>query len=248
MKNYNLISNRLITKGLNLLKNPKAQKEFTTNRKANELLNNFQDYPHAFVLACVMDRQIDANRAWLIPFQIANEIGNFEFPTLLKITLGEYIQIFESKKLHRFNQKMATCFFNAIKLIQVKYQGNASKIWNSNPKSGKVVRSFLEIDGVGLKIATMATNILVRDFKIPMKDYNCIDISPDVQIQRVFKRIGFISKEDKIPQLLYCAREINPEYPGVFDFPAWEIGKNWCKPKNPDCKNCYLKDICPKVN
>jgi len=93
----------------------------------------------------------------------------------------------------------------------------------------------------------MATNILLRDFKIKMQDKNCIDISPDIQVSKVFKRIGFIQPNASRDELLYCARELNPDYPGIFDFSAWEIGSTWCKKTNPDCSNCYLNDLCPKI-
>jgi len=92
----------------------------------------------------------------------------------------------------------------------------------------------------------MAANILAREFKIRMKDYICIDISPDVHVKRVFKRLKFISKNASNEELIYCAKELNPKYPGIFDSSSWEIGRNWCKPQKPHCKDCYLDKYCPK--
>ncbi len=204
-------------------------------------------YPHAFVLASVMDRQIRAERAWLIPYFISQEIGGFEFEKLLKLDIEFLKSNFHKKSLHRFNDVMAVNFFSAIQLIHKKYQNNASNIWKEKPKSATVVRRFLEFKGVGVKIASMAANILAREFKVPLQDKICIDISPDVQVKRAFTRLGFISKNSTNDELIYCARELNPEYPGIFDLSSWEIGRNWCRPNNPDCENCYLKSLCPKI-
>jgi endonuclease-3 len=44
-----------------------------------------------------------------------------------------------------------------------------------------------------------------------------------------------------------AARQLNPEYPGELDYPAWLIGRNWCLPTNPRCKECYLNGVCPKI-
>lgn len=236
----------LIKRGNELLNLPYKKTEFTGNDKADDLLNNLDKFPHAFVLACVMDRQIRAERAWLIPYQLSQEIGGFEFERLIKLELDTLKAIFKSKSLHRFNDTMAENFYHGIKLIHSKYSGDTSKIWKGNPRSATIVRRFLEFKGVGVKISTMAVNILTRDFKIPMQDKLCIDISPDVQVKRVFIRMGFISKEASNDELIYCARELHPEYPGIFDLSAWEIGRNWCRPHNPDCKNCYLNEHCPK--
>lgn len=210
------------------------------------MLNNLKQFPHAFVLACIMDRQIKAEKAWLIPYYISQEIGGFEYERLLKLDLNSLKDIFQKRSLHRFNKIMAENFYSAIQLIHNKYKNDASKIWKDNPKSATIVRRFLEFEGVGIKIATMAANILAREFKISMQDRICIDISPDVQVKRVFIRLGFIPRDASNDELIYCARELHPEYPGIFDFSAWEIGRNWCRPRNPDCKNCYLNEYCPK--
>lgn len=237
----------LIQKGKKLFNQSYKKIEFTKNLEADELLNNLKRYPHAFILACVMDRQIKAERAWLIPYEISKEIGGFNFSKLLSLKLTTIENIFKRKKLHRFNDIMAKNFYLAIQKIHQHYNDDASNIWKNKPKSAAVVRRFLEFKGIGIKIATMTANSLAREFKIPMRDYICIDISPDVHVKRVFKRLGFISKDASNDELIYCARELNPEYPGIFDFSAWEIGRNWCHPKKPDCKNCYLNKYCPKI-
>lgn len=60
---------------------------FTPNEKANNLLNDLQRHPHAFVIACVMDRQIKAEKAWVIPYWFAERLGGtFEFSKLAELT------------------------------------------------------------------------------------------------------------------------------------------------------------------
>jgi len=192
-----------------------------------------------------MDRQIRAEKAWLIPYEIAKEVGGFEFKRLLDLKYEEIKDIFIRKKLHRFNDIMSKNLYLAIQKIHEDYNDDASNIWKYKPKSETVVRRFLEFKGVGIKIATMATNILARDFKIPFNTYSAIDISPDVHVIRVFKRLELVSQDANIEVIIYTARELNPEYPGIFDLSCWEIGRNWCRPKNPDCKNCYMSSYCP---
>lgn len=240
------ISQILIKRGSKLLNSPRRFYEFTKNKEADKLLNNIEELPHAFVLACVMDRQIPAERAWSIPYLISKEIGGFEFKRLLSLKKDYIRKMFLEKKLHRFNEVMSENFYLAIQKIKNDYNGDASNIWKDKPKSATVVRRFLEFNGVGIKIATMITNILVREFKIPMKDYICIDISPDIHVKRVFKRIGFIPKNASNDELIFSARELNPNYPGVFDLSCWEIGRKWCRPNNPNCKRCYLNKFCKK--
>lgn len=92
----------------------------------------------------------------------------------------------------------------------------------------------------------MTANILARHFKIEFSDYYSIDISPDVHINRVMRRMGFVPQNADNTMIIYKARELNPELPGIIDFSCWEIGRNYCRPTNPDCKNCIVKDECEK--
>lgn len=248
-KRWKQIPDILIQRGKTLLAQPYKRVELTHNTSADDLLNDLTTYPHAFVLACVMDRQVKAERAWLIPYEVSVEVGTFEMSNLLKISLEHFTEIFNRRHLHRFNVDMANFFYAAIHKINKQYQNDASKMWSDNPRSASVVRRFLEFDGVGVKIATMAANILARDFKIPFRDKFCVDISPDVHVMRVFKRLGFINENASSDELIYCARELNPEYPGIFDVSAWEIGRYYCRPREADlrCNECYLDSYCPKL-
>ena len=162
--------------------------------------------------------------------------------------MEEYKNIFNKLKLHRFNDVQAGCFYNGVQKIMKDYQGNAANIWNNEPSSATVVRRFLEFDGAGIKIATMATNILARQYKIKLSDFYSIDISPDVHVKRIFYRTGLIDKKDKdnIDMIIYKAREIYPQFPGLIDFACWDIGRNWCTERKALCSECPLNEHCKK--
>ena len=72
----------LISKGEEIFQAPPSIVRFTNNKAADELLNDIENYPHAFVLACIMDKQIKAELAWLIPYRISTKLGGFEFSIL----------------------------------------------------------------------------------------------------------------------------------------------------------------------
>ena len=107
---------------------------------------------------------------------------------------------------------------------------------------------LLEFRGVGPKIATMAATTLARDFKVPLKDYYSLDISADVHVRRVFERLGLIESESSVERVVYRARALHPEFPGLLDLPAWEIGRNWCRPKSRNCTACYMRPACPSAD
>lgn len=246
--NLQKIQEILIKRGNELLNQPKSDiVKFSGNIDADKLVNDFKKFPHAYVFGCVMDRQMKSERAWLIPFIISQELGGFEFEKLLKLSLEEIKNIFKTKNLHRFNDIMAKSFYEAVKQIHEKYNDDASLIWKDNPKSATVVLRFLEFKGVGIKIASMAANLLARDFKIPLEDHICIDISPDTHVKRVLKRLGLVSKNADAIEVTYKAREIYPEYPGILDNSCFEVGRTWCKPRKPLCNQCYLNEYCPKI-
>lgn len=93
---------------------------FVDDYKVNDLLNNFDEYPHAFVLGCVMDKQIAAERAWSIPYKIYKELGKFDIDFLADVPVDEYKRLFNEGKYHRFNNQCAEFFLKlCIKLKMI---------------------------------------------------------------------------------------------------------------------------------
>ncbi len=238
----------LVRLGKERFENPKQNSvHLVDDPEANAFLNDIVNYPHAYVLACCMDRQIKAETAWMIPIKIKEIIGSFEIEDLYNTTLEEYRNIFVDNNLHRFNNDMAEVFYSAIQKIYLEYDGDASKIWSDCPSSATVVYRFLQFRGVGIKIATMAANILARQFKVPFSDFYSIDVSPDVHVKRVMYRAGLVEKDASNDLIIYKARELCPEFPGIIDYSLWEIGRTWCKPNNPVCNECIINNECKHI-
>lgn len=249
MTSETAICAKLVKKGEILFSAVKQFNQFTRIPEADVLLNDLENHPHAFVLACVMDRQVKAERAWVIPYRFSQQLGEFSMERLQRLSLAEVLRIMsEPKPLHRMVAIMSKAFYSCIHRISDEYAGDASHIWAGEPSSAEVVYRFLEFDGVGPKIATMAANILARDFKIPFADYFSIDISADVHIRRVFARLNLTSIDASVDQVIYRARALHPEFPGLMDLPCWEIGRSWCKATKPACEDCYMYDLCPSAS
>ena len=83
----------LVSKGEGMFQTPPSIIKFTGNEAADELLNDIKNYPHAFVLAWVMDKQIKAELAWLIPYRISTKLGGFEFSVLEELSEENVIDL-----------------------------------------------------------------------------------------------------------------------------------------------------------
>src|SRR5687767_10086385 len=122
-----------------------------------------------------MDRQIRAERAWQVPYLLSQKLKGFDFPSLKRLSLTRIVRLMTvPEPLHRFPATMSRNLHAAIQRVASEYGGDARRIWRDSPGSAAVVYRFLCFEGVGPKIATMATNILARDFKIPFSDYSAI--------------------------------------------------------------------------
>jgi uncharacterized HhH-GPD family protein len=215
--------------------------------KSSEWIVKYQD-PIEFLFGVIFDQGIRAERAWSAPAELKKRLGHLDPFRIANMSEEDLEKIlFQKPALHRY-RKIAGWLIEACQLLVTRYNGKAENIWNDNPTAKDLENRFREFKGIKQKKASMAVNILVRDFKVPIRDVNKkgIDVSYDVHVRRVFLRTGLVDK-DKESVLIKVARELNPEYPGELDLPAWEIGRTWCHPIKPECDNCVLKDVCPKL-
>lgn len=218
---------------------------FSGRAEADIVVTDLERHPHAFVLGCIADRQIRAERAWELPYLLGQRIGGLDFATLVELSPEQWQVAFLSPTpLHRYHAAMASYCRSAVARIASDYAGDAAAIWRDRPSSALVVQRFLAFDGVGPKIATMAANILARDFKVPMSDYYSIDVSVDRHVKRVLLRLGIVRKNATNEEIIYAARALSPTFPGLLDLPLWEIGRRYCR-ASPQCRDCPLCAPCP---
>ncbi len=256
MKSKSEIVSKLVREGKELFKKPKSKiVQFVRNprypqrHEADRLLNDFEKYPHAFVIGCIADKQVDADIAWLTPHNIYSQVESFEISELAKIPLNQFQKIMDrAKPKHRFHKMLSEEIQYGINHIIKDYDADASNIWSNQPSCALVATRFLKFKGIGPKISSMATNILARDFKIQFSNYSCVDISADVHVQRVFTRLGLCSDGASLDDIIKTARALYPEFPGLMDLPTWEIGRNLCHPTSPKCDECYMQPDCNYSN
>lgn len=237
---------KLVEIGIEVFKEKKEiqRHKYSNNPTADEYLNDIKKYPHMFVLACLMDKQIKAEKAWIIPYNLCSFFGTYSNYDLSKLSKQEIKDWFLTTKPHRFNEEMAEVFYQGVQRIHEIYNDDASLIWANNPSSATVVFRFLQFKGAGVKIANMAANILVRELGIEFSDYYSIDISPDTHVLKIFNRLGLVERIDNREMVIYKARELHPTFPGIVDLACWEIGRKYCLKQEPLCNDCPLNICC----
>lgn len=239
------IKDALIKFGNDLEKQDTSKtKQFTPNLEADRLIKN--NYL-AFLFAVILDQGIKAEKAWEKPYFLSQRLGHLDLYKIAAMSDSEIMDIFEQKpKLHRFPKVMAVRIKKACQIILKKYDGKVENIWNDNPRTDDLQRRFDEFVGIGQKKASMATNILARDFCIPVKDKKGIDVLYDIHVRKVFLRSGLVDK-DELDLIVEIARELSPDYPGALDLPAWIIGREYCSNNTPQCQACPINQACARL-
>ena len=201
--------------------------------------------PFAFLIAMAFDRGMPWEKAYQIPVEIERK-GCLDPKQLAGMTDTELRKLLEGLKTKpRYGAiEGSKTLANAARLVCKQFDGDAAAIWTS-ASPAEVEKTLQQIHGIGAGIASMTTRILAREFGCFKGQERQIDIKPDIHLLRVFKRTGLIEKKSE-GEARKVARELNPEFPGALDPPAWEIGKSYCRPKQPNCTKCPLTGVCAK--
>ncbi|MEN9923016.1 MAG: hypothetical protein RIS09_530 [Actinomycetota bacterium] len=208
-----------------------------------KLASDLENNPHLFLLACMAMRQVKAETAWSIPSHIKEAFGTSSFSKLEKLEESEWRKILKGTG-HRYHKQLARNYPLALSKIKTTYKSRADNIWANQPSSYTVMIRLRDFQGIGPKIAAMTLDILVREFNVQFSDYAALDIAPDVHVRRVMQRLGLISRSDSNDMAIFKAREMNPNYPGIFDSLFWRVGRDYCHPRHPECEKCPLNSLC----
>lgn len=219
---------------------------FTRSRDADEFL---RQNPFAFLMAASIDRGALAESVWEIPFLLYQSLGHLDPGKLSHLNVDEAETILRSlSRQPRFPRQVARTVVCLSRLVVEQFHGNAAGIWEDK-KPREVVETLQEIWGVGPGIAHMTVRILIDEFGYNPgpEGLRQIDVKPDAHVVRVFYRAG-LTPERNGNACVQAAQQLYPEFPGLLDWPAWEIGRSWCHEHNPECVECLLRGVCLKID
>ena len=216
-------------------------------RKANE-----------FFVGVMLDQMQEADRAWEAGKHMVKhcfngtddfwqEIADTHLSTLKKICRkGYYGQAFAlGVKVNSFPRNLKSA---ARKIID-EYKSDVRNIWNDVDAEhvDKIYDRFKEFEGIGDALAKMAQFILIRDYGVAggKKSKRYLSVKPDVHLQRVLFRLG-ISEKETATSVNANVDDLRLRSPANFDWAVWNIGREYCHSREPDCSHCPLEKVCKK--
>ncbi|WP_022670642.1 endonuclease III [Hippea alviniae] len=101
----------------------------------------------------------------------------------------------------------------------------------------KSLEELTSLPGVGRKTANI---VLSMGFGIPA-------VGVDTHVLRVANRLGISNSKKAETVENDIMEKVNQEDWIVFYTGLILLGRHICKAKKPDCKSCFLNDICPKI-
>ncbi len=216
---------------------------------------------NAFLLGVMFDKNINAEYAWEAAEWFNDSLGDSEEAKTLWQSLIDLDKLDKNRLIgflkygyggyafHTHFNKFARLLPQAAAIMLDKYQGDPRNIWNNQRDIAEVRKRLEELPGIGPALSRMAVSILAIEYGLlgGKKALPQIDIKPDILVMRVFRRTGLIKYTDKEKEAIAVAKICNPEFPGELDAPSWEIGRTWCKPTSPKCKECPITEVCPKI-
>lgn len=99
------------------------------------------------------------------------------------------------------------------------------------------MEELLKLPGIGRKAANIIMN---RAFKVP-------SISVDTHVHRISNRWGFVNTKRPEETERELRRKLPPEWWSEYNKILVAFGQTICRPLNPKCEMCPIKDYCPQI-
>lgn len=201
--------------------------------------------PNAFLIGLLFTQGIPAERAWAGPWLLLQRLGRID-PEYLAGHPDEVRAAFQlPPMLHRFKETLPRWVSAAGAVLCERYDCDASLVWREGSTVLEVTERLSQFSGIGRKKAVMGAEILTRHFGVELEGRECGQVAYDVQVRRVFLRSGLVDR-DRREDIEAVALSACPEAPGTLDLPAWLIGRETCRPREPRCDVCRLTGVCPR--
>jgi uncharacterized HhH-GPD family protein len=217
--------------------------QFSPDSDANALV---REDGFAFLLGVIANVGVRSQEAWTLPFELRKRLGGLS-PSLLSqdpAAVREAVQ--QQPELHRFGSLVPDLFVQAAGIILQRYGGSTVRLWSDQPTALQLRRRLEEFPGISQQKAAMAVEVIAGELRKPLRQLSGIDVTRETHLRRVFLRTGLV-RRDEASHIAEVVRAMYPDRPGALGIPAWDIGRRWCRPADPDCPACPLNVACARL-
>jgi len=172
---------------------------------------------------------------------ISNAFSGFDFNKVARYDEEKVQELMENDRIIRHEGKIKTTIFNAKKMVEIVGQyGSFKNYLNSFPSVDSLIEKLQGYYG-GFK------GIGERNVFEFLKEIGFSTIKPDLQVRKVFLRLGLIGEKASIEDIIEIGKimaEKAKERPCAVDWLLWRFGSEICKTKNPLCDKCSFDESC----
>lgn len=201
----------------------------------------------AMLIGLVLQRGMPAERVWRIPLHLHRELGHLDPARLAAVPEAEVEAALRRLPARpRYPGQSAATIVALARLVLDRFDGDGRRVWEGR-RMNDVIATLQSLPGVGPGIAHMAVQELMDEvgYEPHANELPGLDVKADVHVVRVFHRLGIADDETR-DAALAAARRHHPAFPGLLDWPAWDVGRRFCRPQTPECGACPLDATCEK--
>ena len=199
---------------------------------------------NAFLFGLISDQSVKAELAWSLPYRLKQRLGQFDLQQIAEMQISDLEKTLKEKPaLHRYPSNIAKYLIAASQLLLDCYNGDASNIWSKGTSAAEIVKRLESFKGISHKKAALGSLLLVRDLGIEIADKENINLAYDIHIRRICLRTG-LSDNDTLDNVIAAGKKIFPDFPGRLTSSFWAIGRDICRPSDPQCSKCPLDQVC----
>ncbi len=190
-------------------------------REFVQLMEEFKD-PYLVLIACILSlrtNDLTTYPATLRMLEIGREPKDFAYCDVEKLEKAIYPVGFYKNKAKQI-----------IELSKIIVE----KLDNKVPDT---IEELIKFNGVGRKTANL---VLAKGFNIPA-------ICVDVHVHRICNRLGYVKTKNPEETEFALREKLPKKYWLDINTLLVTHGQNVCKPINPKCNECPVKDFCNKL-
>jgi hypothetical protein len=225
-------------------------------RKPEDRTPLSRDEANSLLISCLVNRGIQWERAMSLVDEMKTRTGytdTIKMFTELNDTMiewhmfADYAAVDNEGKplpsLHRYRYMAEYCCLAAAKIVR-DYDGDIRNIWKDEPTGQEFLRRIFEFKGLKRKCGGLFARCAVLSHGVILWDnYAGLDISPDVHVCRVMKRLGLVDEDATTQEVVIAARELSPYAPVEWEG-LWLHAIEVCG-SVANCGECFISRACP---